>query len=1152
MPWKLRQFIGLGGVRSAATVDPNNAIFEADETNNTDTESTLVSTGIDLTILKTDVAPGFDPIATSGTQTYTITVDNLGPQDATNIRVRDTLPANTRFRSVVGDNGFSCSHSNGVVECVGGSILGTAAEFYLPPAPGNDTATIVIRVFAQPNVGTGVDGMHNEARVDPDNAIAEINEANNIDFEDTNVVSGNGDQGAFNQLTIAKTQVSPANPVARNAVVTYNLAIGNAGTDPAVGVTVRDFLPAGARYISATGQSFICSELAAFVQCVGGQIQAGATVNITVKAFAPDTPGTYTNQGVVDPDNSIPEGNEFDNESSVQTVVQNAGNGPFNELSIVKTQVSPANPVARNALVTYSIVVSNTGSDGVINVKVRDFLPAGSSYIEATGTNQFLCTELASFVDCVGGQIAGGGNATITMTVFAPDTPGTYTNQALVDPEDTIPEGDEQNNDSSVQTVVENGGNGPFNDLTINKTGTGNTTPGGAISYTLQVANIGSNPAANVTVRDILPAGTTFVSAEDSAPAAPGAFTCSHAAGVVNCVGGTLPGGGAPRLIAIEVTAPNTTVVLTNQALIDPDNAIAEGNELNNTDTADTTVASVINLKITKTGPNTSSQSTTSDYVIKVKNEPPSGGGGGQTAFGVKMHDPLPVGLIPLAVNAGSGNNWACQIAENPINVVDCLGDLNPDQEVTVTITVFMTAESGRSLDNEACVDPDDTIEEYTPPGNGDNCSTHSTAVGPPAKRSPDLLVNKGASEATTTPGAALQYTITLSNIGTADAVTPLSLTDNLPADVTFVGATATNGWNCTEALGTITCDDAGAGLATGASTQVTVDVTVSNTANLPIANTAVAAPALADLTEGDTEHETAANIANNSSTVVTSVGGSAFDLAIASITDNPDPVNRAAQVVYTIAAVNGGTGAANGVHVAVAIPPTGVTLMGAAGSNGFNCAAPVADVIDCVGDLPGGGDTVITVTFAVLLGAPDDLNLTATIDPGDLFAETTEGNNSQTEVTTVSGDTCTASPCVDLVAAQLVESSDPVQPGAALTYDYALVNVGDSSTALDPTPVTGEPLTFFDILGNFAVGTITSSNPAVTCVVNGASSPGSSLLLDCFGNLGGGQGTVITVNLTAGLAGSITATGNADPGLDVDEFLETNNTISVTTTVAP
>ena len=592
-------------------------------------------------------------------------------------------------------------------------------------------------------------------------------------------------------------------------------------------------------------------------------------------------------------------------------------------------------------------------------------------------------------------------------------------------------------------------------------------------------------------------------------------------------------------------------MVLTNQAIVDPGNAIPEGDEANNTDTFDTTVSSVINLKITKTGPNSSSQSTVADYVIKVKNEPlaPSPG---QTAFGVKVHDPLPVGVIPLAVNAGGGNNFACQIAENPINVVDCLGDLNPEQEVTITITVFMTAESGRSLDNEACVDPDDVIEEYTPPGEGDNCSTHSISVGPPPKRSPDVLVNKGADQATTSPGSPLTYTISVSNIGTANAVSPLTVTDSLPADVTFVDANATNGWNCTESLGTITCDDAGTGLNMGASTQITVHVTVSNTANLPIANTAVASPALADLTEGDTEHETAANIPNNSSTVVTSVGGSAFDLAIASISDNPDPVNRAASVTYTIVAVNGGTAPANGVNVSIALPPTGVTLMGADGSNGFNCGAPVSSVIDCEGDLPANGDTTITVTLLVNLGAPDDLNLTATIDPAGEFAETDEGNNTQLEVTTVSGDTCTNSPCIDLVSAQIVENDDPVQVGGTLTYDFVLVNVGDSPTTLDPTPAGGEPLTFFDLFGNFAFVSRTSSNPAVTCLTSPGTTPGSNLLSDCFGNLLAGQGVTITITVTPLAAGNISAVGTADPAGLVNEFLETNNVVNASTTINP
>ena len=76
------------------------------------------------------------------------------------------------------------------------------------------------------------------------------------------------------------------------------------------------------------------------IDCVGGQIAANtptaAGATITIKAFAPDTPGTYTNQVEVDPDHTIAEGDEFNNNASVQTVVKNDGDGAFHELSVTK------------------------------------------------------------------------------------------------------------------------------------------------------------------------------------------------------------------------------------------------------------------------------------------------------------------------------------------------------------------------------------------------------------------------------------------------------------------------------------------------------------------------------------------------------------------------------------------------------------------------------------------------------------------------------------------------------------------------------------------------------------------------------------------------------------------------------------------------
>jgi uncharacterized repeat protein (TIGR01451 family) len=1012
----------LGAISNTAVVDPNNAIFEADEANNTATQGTQVATGIDLTVSKVDSSPGFDPIATNGTQTWTITVDNIGTQDATGVRVRDTLPAGTIFRSAVADNGFTCSHQNGVVECVGGAILGTASEFYPPfGAPGNDTATIVIRAFARPFVGTGVDGMHNEVRVDPLNEIAEANEANNIEFEDTDVANGGAGMGAFNQLTITKTQVSPANNVARNAVVTYQIVVGNDGTDPAVGVVVRDFPP------------------------------------------------------------------------------------------------------------------------------------AGSDYIEMTGSNEFHCVEGEGAVNCTGGQIPAGGNATLTLKVFAPDTPGTYTNQAIVDPGHAIPEGNETDNTSSVTTIVENGGNDPFNDLRLDKDGTASVSPGGTINYTLKVFNTGSNAAQNVTVRDVLPAGTVFVSAEDAAPASPGAFSCSHSSGIINCTGGTLNAGEpSARFIAIQVTAPNQQGTLTNQAVIDPENAVPEGDESNNFDTFDTAVVSKINLKIEKSGPTQSSQGSTSQYVITVTNEA-KGGGSGEPAFGVRVVDPLPVALIPLAVTAGG--NYACTVSENPINLIDCIGDLFPGDPVTITVDVFMTGEGGRSLDNEACVDPDDVIEEALDPGESDNCSTHSAFTGPAPKKSPNLFVSKSAEPSTVTPGQALAYTVLVQNNGDARAHGPLTLTDTLSPNVTFVDANGTNGWTCSHASGTVTCHESpapggGDGLDIGASATITINVTVNNDTTLPITNVASIAPGQADPTDADAEDEKAEHLANNTATATTSVGGSGFDLSVTSITDNPDPVNRSHQLKWTIVAVNGGTAQADAVKVRVTLPVSGITLVGADGSNGFNCAAPSGNVFDCTGDLPGSGNTVITVTAAVNLGAPDDLNLTATIDPDGVFAEADEGNNSQDEVTTVSGDTCTSTPCIDLVATQLTASIDPIPSGSSVTFNFTVVNIGDTPTSLVP----GERLLHFDLSGAHTSFARASSNPAIVCVTDPATTANVNLFTNCEGNLGPGEGVTITVTLNGVTGASVSALGLADPFNLVPEFIEPspNNTLSKTVTIQP
>lgn len=1221
-----------GPTTNSVTVDPNNAIFESDETNNSATSTTQVGTGIDLTVFKFDQpgstadpvglipaypspAQGVDPVATNGTAVYTIYVDNLGTQDTAGVRVRDILPAGTKFLSASGDRGFTCAHdgapTGGNVECQGGRLLGTESEFYGAGAQGNDFATIVIRVFATPAVQPV---MHNEVRVDPLNEIAEADESNNIAVQDTRVATGGAPSNAFNQLKITKTQTVPAagTPVATNGTLTYNIRVENDGTDPTSAIVVKDFLPTGTRFIEARdtdagpgmADAFFCTHDGALkggvITCTGGALSGTINVipesagggnvptfrDLTVKVFAPDTPGNYTNLAKVDPDNAIPEGNEFDNESQVATQVKTATDGglnSFNQLTITKGD-NP-DPVATSSTLTYTITVTNAGTDPAFGVKVRDSLAAGTGFISAAdgapGPNAFLCGYSAGVVDCSGATLSGtavtasGAAAvrTIIVKVFAPTQPGLITNNAFVDPDNTIPEGDETDNHAEQTTKVVVGAG--FVDLTVRKcdepivAGCEGATPrivkaNGLITYYVEARNNGTDPAFNVALRDALSAGTTFVSAVDDT-GGPGAFLCAETGGVVSCTGGTLDGSGdlipAPddvpttRTVKIVVRAPNQdNVVVTNQVFIDPGNTVPESNETNNQDTERTSIQSPLNLTLDKDGPTTAQQNSEQDYVITVKNL-------GDAVTGVVVVDPLPIGLIPLSVQA-TPSNFACSITENPVNLVRCVGDMgalgSATDKVTITVHVFVTANGG-PLDNEACVDPDNTIIENK---EFDNCATKTTVV---RKLSPNLSVEKTASDGTATVGQTLTYTVNVSNVGDANAKEGWTIKDTLPSAVSIVGTpVATNGFTCTHdgaaSGGVVTCDgpaDADTiGLAVGASTTVTIQVHVRNGTATPFTNTAAINGAVSfdgsgPCTSADAcEDETAANQANNTASVTTSVGGSAIDLVVGDITDTPDPVNVGNSLVYTFVVTNGGTQnalAADGTAVVIrtALPTAGVTLQSGVASQGFTCV-PSSGVLTCTGDLDAGEATTVTITFTVNALVPARLHLEATVDPTNAIVETDETNNVAAEDTTVNVAACNS--CIELVMGQVFATPTPVTNGSNVTYSFTVTNIGDLPTGADPAPNAVTVGIDFD--KSFEDSSFVSITPPAgfACAVTPLD-PVFDVMCTSSTGLAPGQGALFTVvaNVATGTTPSFVDFDTVvDPSNSITELNDSNNAASL------
>jgi uncharacterized repeat protein (TIGR01451 family) len=731
-----------GQISATVTVDPNNVIFESDESNNSWVATADVVTGTDLTVAKqTDpVAAVFAP---SSNLVYTVTVTNNGTQDASGIEVRDLLPAGTRFREVVGDSNFTCSHNGaatgGVIDCHGGRLDGTHNHIQAP-----DFATITIRLFAPAAPGF----IKNQVRVDPDGEIAEYFEDNNINTLITEIAIGGC--CVHHELTIDKQQVSPAGAVAPSGIVEYDLVVANEGSDVAFDVVVEDHMPDGMVFRSAedtqpgTGD-FTCQLAASVIRCTGGTLDGSlgqtaspgdTTRTIHVSAFAPAQPGDYVNQAIIDPDNTHPESNETNNQDQVTTTVALGGGGSYIDLKVDSTQTLPldggGNPtdVVPSGTLQYSMKAENVGTAVAFDTTVRITIPTGAVFRSAKdrtpGAGAYDCTQSAGVVTCTGGTLDGANNDTpaagdnvrfIDVLLFAPAQPGTYTNQAVIDPDEEIDENDETNNSDQTATNVRLTGGGNYTDLKVRSivvSGDGITDPdasavpepqpGQTYDYAVTVENTGTDPAYNVGLRNVLDPDVEFVSVTPTND-----FSCSHSNGVVLCDGGVLDGSNdldshdQTAVVTIRVKAPLAhDYTYPMQSRVDPANTTPEANEANNTLSKSAKVMSQVNLTISDLT-TSGSQGNEGDVRWTVSKS------GNVAANNFVVVIELPVGVIPLDLNSVP-SGWTCQIEENPINKVTCVGSMAAGE--TAANFAVKTYVTGSSTTANGTVDPDNRIIE--------------------------------------------------------------------------------------------------------------------------------------------------------------------------------------------------------------------------------------------------------------------------------------------------------------------------------------------------------------------------------------------------------------------------------------------------------
>ena len=771
-----------------AAVDPSGGTSPVDPTTCTDagaptagcavTAVLVVGAGIDLSLAKTN--PGSLVVGVSAE--YTLTVTNNGTGDAFAATVVDHLPPDITYGSATG---ATCTAAGQVLTCdISGTITaaGGTHVIVLTVTPGQAAAgQSVVNRAAVDTTGGG-------DPVDPATCTADGAPSAGCAVTPSLLVGGGI------ALRLAKT-----NPVGLTVGIpgTYSFTVTNTGTGQAASATVRDQLPDGLTYSSATGAT--CAAVGQAVTCtVPGPIApAGtATFSITVDVLPVAGFTSPVNKAAVD----VTGGNEPSIPSACTADrTPDPGCAVTPELFVgtgISLGLAKTNPLAMTVGMTsdYTLTVTNNGTGPSDSAYVNDLLPPGVDFVSATGAS---CAIAGALISCaVPGPIAAnGGTASFTMTVApTPAAAGlTVVNRALLDPS-----GGPQVGDPTACTGTDEPFPGcavsvglPVGDgiaLSLVKSNPAHLLAGATSSYQLTVTNSGIRAAASASVADVLPAGLSYLSATGA--------TCAAVLQLVTCTvpGLIQPAGSATFSIAVTVSPSLAGTTVRNHGAVDPTGRTSPPDPQTCTATGTPAgcalppaqpVESGVALSLAKVNPPALTVGVPAPYLLRVTNS------GTSPAVSATVTDMLPAGLRYVsaegAVCTATGQQVSCTLT----------GPIAAGGGTQVfTLTVLPTAGSaGRPVVNRATVD---RTGGTTPPVPG-RCSATGVpagcAVTPPLRPgTARLTLVKSATLLPPASGAArlgdtIRYRFLVTNASDA-TITAIAVTDVKAGTVTCPSAT--------------------------------------------------------------------------------------------------------------------------------------------------------------------------------------------------------------------------------------------------------------------------------------------------------------------------------------------------------------------------
>ncbi len=520
---------------------------DSNEDNNSDTVSVTIKPKSDIAVSLSDSS---DPIYAGNNLTYTITVKNNGPSDASNIKIEDTLPSGISFISA----STGCSEAAGVVTCDIASL-----------AKGVSTS---VQVVIKPSVPETITNKVTVSATEFDPVIT-----NNSASEDTVVK-------AVADLSI--TQTDDPDPVYSGSNVTYTLKVTNNGINTASNIKITDTLPTGVTFVSAsTG----CSEATGVVTCNVTSLakDTSTSVNVVVKTGAP---GTITNKASVSATEYDP---DTDNNSSEQSTEVKA----VTDMEIVSASASP-NPVYAGDDLTYTVKIKNNATQGNTAQEVKLTFTFNDSIVLDSASG---CAAAGNTVTCDIGSMTYNQEKDIQL-VIQPDMDGDL--GADINVSSTTHDPDTSNNDISVTTTVE-----PAVDLTI--TMIEDIDPilvGQDLTYTITVTNTGPSVAENVVLTDTLPGAAPVQSFTISSDTSSTGFirSCVNNLTTLDCSLGDLTDDESVTITLVLQPTNGAVGALVNTATVSNDTYERQAIPDNNTASVTTTVNQSSTVKVSLKG----------------------------------------------------------------------------------------------------------------------------------------------------------------------------------------------------------------------------------------------------------------------------------------------------------------------------------------------------------------------------------------------------------------------------------------------------------------------------------------------------------------------------------------------------------------------